>query len=89
MQKFHSLASFILPSCYVILLPFVGCSSHEEFSQSSRNHKISKEENIHKVIKFCSIESSDGIKYYSSWSSLVDFNRVLNACWDTNYQNVQ
>ncbi|KAJ0016872.1 hypothetical protein Pint_09989 [Pistacia integerrima] len=49
MQKFHSLASFILPSCYVILLPFVGCSSHEEFSQSSRNHKISKEENIHKL----------------------------------------
>jgi hypothetical protein len=37
MKKFHKLAPFAIPAYYVILLPFVGCSSHEDVNQSNQS----------------------------------------------------
>ncbi|ESR62913.1 hypothetical protein CICLE_v10018176mg [Citrus x clementina] len=47
MKFFRFVAAFIVPSCYVIFLPFVGCLSNDEFSKS-RNHK-SIQENLYKM----------------------------------------
>lgn len=55
MKIFRFVAAFIVPSCYVIFLPFVGCLSNDEFSKS-RNHK-SIQENLYKVTElwFCQV----------------------------------
>lgn len=47
MKIFRFVAALIVPSCYVIFLPFVGCLSSDEFSKS-RNHK-SIQENLSKM----------------------------------------